>query len=141
MIAHCFEYRVRYGDTDAAGVVYNANYLRLFEIGRSEMMRENGCSYKDIEDKGFYLPVTEAFSRFKAPAKYDDLIVIETSITELKQLTCTFSYKITRDDGGDKRKLLAKGYTVHAAVTKEGKLTRLPKEVMAQIESLMVNAR
>ncbi|MGL1932647.1 MAG: acyl-CoA thioesterase [Desulfotalea sp.] len=137
MITHCYDYRVRYGDTDAAGVVYNANYLRLFEIGRSEMMREHGCSYKSIEDEGILLPVTEAYSRFKGPAKYDDLIVIETSITELKKLTCKFSYRITRDDGGSSRKLLAKGYTVHAAVTKEGKLTRLPEKVIMQIERLI----
>jgi len=76
--------RVLYGDTDAAGIVYNANYLRYFEIGRTELMREWVCSYREIERMGIVLPVTECYSRFKAPAYYDDLLTIETTVSELK---------------------------------------------------------
>ena len=72
-------YRVIYGDTDAAGVVYNANYLRYFEIGRTEMMRAWALPYSAIEELGCILPVTESYLRFKAPAAYDDLITIATS--------------------------------------------------------------
>ena len=64
--------RVLYGDTDAGGVVYNANYLRYFEFGRTEMMRERVCSYREIEELGFILPVTECWARYKAPAFYDE---------------------------------------------------------------------
>ncbi|MGB3210314.1 MAG: thioesterase family protein [Desulforhopalus sp.] len=126
--------RVLYGDTDAGGVVYNANYLRYFEIGRTELMRAWVCSYHDIEKLGFVLPVTECWSRFKAPAFYDDLLIIETSIAEVNRLKCKFSYRICRQEEGIERpKLLVKGFTVHAAVTREGKLTRLPEEIIRKI--------
>jgi acyl-CoA thioester hydrolase len=126
--------RVLYGDTDAGGVVYNANYLRYFEIGRTELMREWVCSYREIEKLGFVLPVTECWSRFKAPAFYDDLLIIETTVTEVSSLKCRFSYRILRQEEGLIRpKLLVKGYTVHAAVTREGRLTRLPDEIILKI--------
>ena len=103
------ETRVIYGDTDAAGVVYNANYLRYFEIGRTEMMRSYVCSYRDIEDLGYVLPVTECFTRFKAPARYDDLLIIETSINWIKKVSLRFNYRILReDDDKDKPTLLVK---------------------------------
>ena len=126
--------RVLYGDTDAAGVVYNANYLRYFEIGRTELMREWICSYIEIEKRGFVLPVTESWSRYKAPALYDDLLTIETTIAELSRIKCKFSYKIYRHkDGTSSPKLLVKGYTVHAAITREGKLTRLPNDILEKL--------
>ncbi len=126
--------RVLYGDTDAGGVVYNANYLRYFEIGRTELMRQWVCSYRDIEKLGFVLPVIECWSRFKAPAFYDDLLLIETTVAEVSNLKCRFSYRILRREEGIARpKLLVKGYTVHAAVTREGRLTRLPEEIIRKL--------
>lgn len=126
--------RVLYGDTDAGGVVYNANFLRYFEIGRTELMREWVCSYSEIEKLGFILPVTECWSRYKAPAFYDDVLIIETIISELNAIKCKFSYRICRkEEGFEKPKLLVKGYTVHAAVTREGKLTRLPEKIVGKI--------
>jgi acyl-CoA thioester hydrolase len=131
--------RVLYGDTDAGGVVYNANYLRYFEFGRTEMMRERVCSYREIEELGFILPVTECWARYKAPAFYDDLLTVETEITELSKLKCKFSYRIFREsEAGSKPKLLVKGYTVHAAVTRDGKLTRLPEEIIKKIETFAI---
>jgi acyl-CoA thioester hydrolase len=130
-------YRVLYGDTDAGGVVYNANYLRYFEQGRTELMRAHVCSYKEIEDRGLILPVTETHARFKAPAFYDDLLTIETSIGELNKFTCRFNYRVTRQDKDRPRPtLLVKGYTIHAAVTREGKLVRLPEDVLARLRAL-----
>jgi len=127
--------RVLYGDTDAAGVVYNANYLRYFEIGRTELMREWICTYSDIEKMGFVLPVTETWTRYKAPAVYDDLLTIETSIAELSKFKFKFTYRVVREEpGSDRPRLLAKGYTVHVAVTHEGKLTRLPPEIINKME-------
>lgn len=126
--------RVLYGDTDAGGVVYNANYLRYFEIGRTELMREWICSYRDIEELGFVLPVVECWTRYKAPAFYDDLLTIETTITEVSALKCKFSYRIVRKEPGSNRpKLLVKGYTVHAAITRQGKLTQLPEEISQKL--------
>lgn len=133
--------RVRYGDTDAATVVYNANYLRYFEIGRTELMREWVCSYSEIEKMGFILPVVECWTRFKAPAFYDDLLTIETSITEVSKLKVKFSYQVRRQvAGSDNSKLLVKGFTVHAATTKEGKLTRLPETLIKKIASFACDA-
>lgn len=129
--------RVLYGDTDAGGVVYNANYLRYFEIGRTELMREQVCSYNEIEKLGFILPVTECWARYKAPAFYDDLLIVETTVAEVNKLKCRFSYRVVRQEKDTKRlKLLVKGYTVHAAITKEGKLTRLPNEILEKIARL-----
>ena len=126
--------RVLYGDTDAGGVVYNANYLRFFEHGRTELMREWVYPYSEIEKLGYILPVTECWTRFKAPAFYDDLVVVETEISELSRLKCTFSYRILREDGDSaKPRMLVKGYTVHAAVTREGRLTRLPDDILKRI--------
>ncbi|NNK14438.1 MAG: acyl-CoA thioesterase, partial [Desulfofustis sp.] len=131
------QYRVLYGDTDAGGVVYYANYLRYFELGRTELMRSHVCSYKEIEALGMILPVTETYARYKAPAFYDDLLTIETSIGELNKFRCKFNYRITRQDQNQSRPtLLVKGYTVNAAVTREGKLVQLPKDIMASIQSL-----
>lgn len=132
-VRHKTTIRVIYGDTDAASVVYHANYLRYFEIGRTELMRKHVCSYSDIEKLGIVLPVTECYTRFKAPALYDDLITVEAYIAGLTRLTCRFNYKVTRTEG-DKEKLLVKGYTVHAAVNREGKLTKLPQDLIDQIK-------
>lgn len=130
--------RVLYGDTDAAGIVYNANYLRYFEIGRTELMREWVCSYRDIERQGIVLPVTECYTRFKASAYYDDLLVIETTVSELKKLTCRFNYRICRHDPEAERlQLLVKGYSVHASVTREGKLTPLPVHIVEKLQSVL----
>jgi acyl-CoA thioester hydrolase len=132
------KYRVLYGDTDAGGVVYNANYLRFFELGRSDFMRAHVCSYREIEDRGLVLPVTECFTRYKAPAFYDDLVTIETWISELNRYTCKFNYRVTRQDQDRSRPtLLVKGYTIHAAITREGKLTRLPEDIQSKLQALV----
>ena len=131
------KHRVIYGDTDAGGVVYNANFLRYFEKGRTELMREWVCSYKEVEALGLILPVTECFARYKSPAYYDDLLTIETTISELRKFTCRFTYKITRQDHNRPRPtLIVKGYTIHAAVTREGKLTRLPAPIIDKLEAI-----
>lgn len=136
------ECRVLYGDTDAGGVVYNANYLRYFEQGRTELMRERVCSYREIEQMGLILPVTETFARYKAPAFYDDLLTIETCVWELNRYTCRFNYRITRQDRDRPRPtLLVKGYTIHAAVTREGKLTRLPEDILEKLRSLAARTK
>jgi acyl-CoA thioester hydrolase len=133
---HCSTVRVLYGDTDAGGVVYNANFLRYFEIGRSELMREKVCSYHQIEAMGLILPVTECWARYKAPAFYDDLLTIETWVEEMDHVKCRFAYRVCREEEG-RLKLLVKGYTVHVAVSRDGRLTRLPEEIIAKIRQLI----
>jgi acyl-CoA thioester hydrolase len=135
---HRLEYRIIYGDTDAGGIVYNGNYLRFLEMGRTEMMRERICSYKDVEKRGLILPVTESYLRYKAPALYDDLITIETKLVELKKVSCKFTYKIVRtEEESEKERLLTRGYTVHAAVNLQGKLTPFPEDLLASLQTMI----
>ena len=118
-------YRVIYGDTDCGKVMYYGNYFRLFEIGRTELIRSVGLSYKEIEEKdGIILPVVEAFIKYKAPAKYDDLLTIKTFLKELKPYKVVFEYKIFKNDT-----FLTEGYTVHVPINKEGKIIKFPKNI------------
>ena len=129
-------YRVIYGDTDAAGVVYNANYLRYFEIGRTELMRAWALPYSAIEELGCVLPVTESYLRFKAPARYDDLLTIATSLVDVTKFSCRFHYAVIRGTV-DAGKVLVRGFTCHACIDRTGKLMPFPEEVLAKITSLL----
>ncbi len=120
---HRSECRVIYGDTDSGGVVYYANYLRFFEAGRTEILRTHGASYRELEEQGYILPVVECHTRYKASARYDDLLIVETSVQDVKKMSCRFNHRITR---ADDQRLLVKGYTIHACVDLQGKLTRFP---------------
>ena len=130
------QHRVIYGDTDAGGVVYNANYLRYFEMGRTEMMREHHVPYSRIEERGFIIPVTESYLRFKAPARYDDLIIIDTALIEVKKVSCRFNYRVLRKESDGKEKLLVKGFTVHACVSREGSLKPFPEDIFTTMRQL-----
>ena len=94
MLNHRTTYRVIYGDTDNMGQVYYGNYFRWFEIGRSEMFRSLGLPYKSVEDQGIFLPVSETYCKYSSPAKYDDIIVIETSLDTSVKGGVKFDYKI-----------------------------------------------
>ncbi len=118
-------YRIIYGDTDCGGVVYYANYFRLFEIGRTELLRQAGLTYRDIEEKeGLILPVVEAQARYRHPARYDDLVTIETRFAELYPHKVRFEYKIFLEE-----KLLVEGFTVHVPVNKDGRLIKFPENL------------
>jgi len=135
---HRTECRVLYGDTDAAGVVYYGNYMRYFEMGRTEYMRDLvQTSYREIEDRGLVLPVIECYARYKAPAAYDDLLVIETSINQLKNVSCRFSYRISRKEDDSSQTLLVKGFTVNASVDRNGKLTKFPADLINKLKSIL----
>jgi acyl-CoA thioester hydrolase len=127
------ELRVIYGDTDRMGVVYYANYLRFFEAGRGAFIRAQGRSYRDVEDRGVYLPVVEVTSRYLASAVYDDLLVVETSVREVRRASVRFSYRVVRKDD---RRLLCEGETVHACVGRDGRPTRLPEDLKALLQEL-----
>jgi acyl-CoA thioester hydrolase len=116
--------RVRYADTDKMGFVYHANYLRWFEISRSEMLRSMGISYKSLESKGFYLPLSEMYCKFNTPSQYDDILLIETSLDKRYRAGMKFDYQIFSENGD---KLLASGYTKHACLDSDGRVVRPPK--------------
>jgi acyl-CoA thioester hydrolase len=119
--------RVIYGDTDQMGVVYYANYLRYFELSRSEYFRACGGSYRELEAEGFGLPVVEAFAEYKAPARYDDQLVVRARIEELRRASVRFAYEVRRESDDT---LLATGHTLHACINRAGKPTRLPAPVV-----------
>jgi acyl-CoA thioester hydrolase len=135
MYSHRTTYRVIYGDTDNMGQAYYGNYFRWFEIGRSEMFRDLGLPYKAVEDYGIFLPVAESHCKYATPAKYDDILVIETSLDTKLKAAIKFDYKIYKEDGIT---LIAKGYTKHPCVNREGKVVRPPeflKTIIAKIKS------
>ena len=117
-------YRVLYGDVDQMGVIYYGNYFRLFELGRAEFIRERGMSCKDIEEAGFMLPVTEAHCHYYASARYDDLVLVETRVEQMRRASLRFAYDIFRDSS--RREKLVDGWTVHACLNPEKKIVRLP---------------
>lgn len=116
-------YRVIYGDTDQMGVAYYANYLRWFEIGRTEFMRDAGVPYDRAERDGIFFPVTEVQCRYRRPATYDNLLRIETTIEPLSRVALKFHYRIGLEPDGA---AIAAGWTKHACLDRERKLTRLP---------------
>ena len=121
--------KVYYHDTDCGGVVYYANYLVWFEVARTEFLKSRGISYKDLEEKNnLYLMVVESQCRHIAPATYDDSVAIETWISQMKNSSMTFEYKVFSND-----KLIAEGETAHVFINKEGKPTRIPQGLKATI--------
>jgi len=121
--------RVIYGDTDQMGVVYYANYLRFFEAGRNEYIRAKGLRYRDFEATfRLMLPVTEAGVSYRLPARYDDLLDVEITITEVRRASARFEYRLLREGT-----LLATGHTVHACVDLGGKVQRLPAELLERL--------
>ncbi len=105
------------------GVVYYANYLRWFEIGRTELLRQAGIPYERAERDGIFFPVTEVQCRYRKPARYDDLLRIETTVESLSRVALRFNYRIGLETG---QVTLASGWTKHACLNRDHKLTRLP---------------
>jgi acyl-CoA thioester hydrolase len=118
--------RVRYAETDQMGVVYYANYLVWFEVGRTELLRSLGWSYREMEHEGIGLPVIEASCLYHRPARYDDELEIRTKGTLLSGVRMQFDYEIVRNPGGE---LIVSGRTLHAAVNGDGRPARLPARV------------
>ena len=116
--------RVRYKDTDQMGVVYNGNYFTWFEVGRVELLRSLGITYKDLEKMGVFTAVAEAYCKYIKPARFDDEIIIKTRIKELKESRIKFEYSLYRKEDD---LLLAKGYTLHVFVDKDIKPMNLKK--------------
>ncbi len=119
--------RVIYGDTDNMGIAYHANYFRWFEIGRSEMFRSLGLAYRDIEKRGIFLPVSEVGCKFLAPIRYDDLLVIETTLDTTVRGGMKFDYRIFKENDDT---LLARGFSKHACMNQERKVVRPPAFIM-----------
>lgn len=117
------QHRISYGETDAMGVVYYANYLHLFEISRNELIRTTGISYREVEAKGVFLPVRQADCRYRSPLRYDDLALIHGWISKWGRASLHFSYEIYSED---KSVLHATGGTQHALVGRNGRPVPVP---------------
>lgn len=123
------ELRVIYGDTDQMGVVYYANYLRFFEASRNEFIRAKGLRYRDFErEYGLMLPVVEASVQYRQPARYDDLVTVEATLSEARRASARFDYRVLRGS-----ELLATGHTVHACIEPGGKVRRLPAALLERL--------
>jgi acyl-CoA thioester hydrolase len=136
--------RVRYAETDQMGVVYHANYLIWFEIGRVELMRELGFSYATLEtEDGCGLPVAEVICRYRTPARYDDELELETSLTSLRGPVLKFSYKLRRTAlDGDSRlaladDLLAEASSTHVVVGRDLKSCVLPDRYVSALQAVL----
>ena len=117
------ELRVRYAETDQMGVVYHSNYLIWCEIGRTDYIRALGTPYAELERNGVALAVSEATLRCHAPARYDDVVRVETSLTEVRSRTVTFDYVIVHADTGAR---LASARTTLVSLDRDGKVAALP---------------
>ena len=118
--------RVRYAETDKMGVVYYANYLVWFEVGRADLLRSLGWTYREMEHAGVSLPVIEAHCEYHRPARYDDEIEVRTEGRMLSPVRMEFQYKVFRQDD---QVLTASGRTVHAALDPNGRPCRLPPRI------------
>lgn len=117
--------RVRYAETDTMGVVYHANYLVWFEVGRTEWLRDRGWTYAEMEANGVKLPVIGAQCEYLRSARYDDTLVIRTTGVMHSAVRIEFLYEVIKEDGT----LSARGSTMHAAVGDAGRPCRLPERV------------
>lgn len=109
MYIHKHNFRVRYAEVDRMKIVYHSNYIIWFEIGRAEFLRSLGYTYRELEEEKIWLPVVEIGCKYKAPASYDDEVIIETHVEEMGKVKMKFGYRVLCGD-----KLLTEGFTSHA---------------------------
>ncbi len=129
-LVHRMEIRVRYQETDAQGHVHHSNYLNYFEAARTEMLRSWGRSYRDLEDSGTALVIVHAETNYHAPARFDDVLTVETQLVRAKGVRLKHQYTITRDD-----QTICHGHTIAACVDPSGKPKRLPDFLQLSIKA------
>ena len=125
--------RVRYADTDKMGIVYYANYLVYFEVGRTEFIRKLWKSYSEIEKAGYILPVLSSGVEYKASAFYDDMLEVKTILENHSGARIKFRYEIRREGGA----LLAVGFTEHCFAAPEGRPRKMPAELRNRLRELL----
>ena len=118
--------RVRFCETDLMGIVHHGSYLVYFEAGRVEWLRRRGVTYADWAERGVHLPVVEAHAHYHAPARFDDLLEIETTLADLRTVSLKYTYRVKRDG-----RVLTEGYTRLGCIDAEHKLLRIPEEMRA----------
>lgn len=131
-MGHRCKVRVIYADTDAMGIVYHTNYIKWFEVGRAELFRDRGMVYTELEARGFNLPLTEVYCHYLAPARYDDLVVVETSLVYLRRASMKFAYVLWDET---ETRQFAEGWSIHACTDREGRIARLPEVFLERIRA------
>ena len=126
LASHETTIRVRYQETDGQRRVHHANFLTYFEIGRTEMLRSRGATYRQFEEAGLFLVVSEASCSYRAAAEYDDLLVVRTFVEKVGGASIEHSYEVIRDG-----LIIAGGRTVVVCVDREGRVRRLPEWLLA----------
>lgn len=127
------ELRVRYAETDAMGVVHHATYPVWFEVGRSDLMRDLGLPYADIETRGYYLMLSGLNVEYRRAARYDDLLTLVTRVAEVRSRTLTFRYEVWRGHPAA-GELLATGETRHITTDRSYRPARLPEDVLRALQ-------
>jgi acyl-CoA thioester hydrolase len=128
--------RVRYAETDQMGVVYHSNYLIWFEVGRVEFIRQLGLNYRQMEEEGCGIAVVDVHVRYKAPARYDDELVIETRLLAARGAVVKFGYRILRVGDG---RLLCEGETMHVVVGMDMKKRSLPRKYAERFAAHLIS--
>lgn len=131
MIISRTQVTVRYVETDMMGIVYHANYLPWFEIGRTHLFKEQGFSYRQLEEQGYRLPILEVSAKYRRPALYDDTLTIVTTLKEKPSLRIKLEYQVLRGD-----ELLATGQTQNAFVDKQGVPIRPPERFVERMNEV-----
>jgi acyl-CoA thioester hydrolase len=131
MLEGSTELRVRYAETDMMGIVYHANYLAWFEVGRTELLRGHGIPYRELEDAGYRLPVLEVQARYHRPALYDDIVTVISRMAELPTVRLRIDYEIHAR--GHK---LVTGHTLHAFINRTGEPVRPPESFTAKMRDI-----
>lgn len=114
--------RVLYCDVDSMRQAYYGAYMRWFEVGRAEYMRAQGLAYREVEDRGFFLPVSEAFCKYLKPIRYDDFIYVETAPDLVRNASVRFGYRLLDEQDN----VAAQGYTLHPCMDGQGRIVRIP---------------
>jgi acyl-CoA thioester hydrolase len=135
-VDHRVEIRVRYAETDQMGVVYHSNYLVWCEIGRTELMRSLGASYAELERQGTRLAVSEASLRYHASARYDDRVVVETRVAEVRSRLVTFEYRVQRRDGAELTRLVSASTSL-IALDQTGRPRSIPRDLIETFHAAM----
>jgi len=137
MISNTTRVRVRYADTDQLGFVYHSNYVIWFERGRTELLRDIGYPYSQMEKDNVYLPVVELFVRYKKPARYDELVTVISFLKEVPESNCKklrIDYRIFDEKN---ETLLTEGYTVHIVVNESFKPSKAPQKLLDLLEKYL----
>ncbi len=118
-----YRHRVSYGETDTMGVLYYAEYMHIFERARSKFIREHGLSYREVEERGIFLPVREATCRYRASARYEDVVWVRAGVSAWGRASLVFAYELYDES---KTQVLSTASTQHAFVNREGKPCAVP---------------